>query len=115
MRYLTNNKQKKEINMNTQNITTTNLADFGTREFNLLIDILQAWRNQGLPHDFHDHEVVPMLNTNSGHVFLTNEDYQVAMINGNKLEIWYSCPNCGNEGFIENCKLNDDGCNECIN
>lgn len=101
--------------MTRQNITTTNLADFGDRELHLLIDLLQAWRDQQLPEDFCSDAVVPMLNKNSGHVFLTNSDYQVAMINGDKLDSWYSCPNCGHEGFIENCKLNDDGCNECIN
>lgn len=101
--------------MNTQNITTTNLADFAAREINILIDLLQAWRDQGLPEDFSDDEVVPMLNRNSGHVFLTNDDYQVAMLNGDKLESWYSCPNCGYEGFFETCKLTDNGCNQCAN
>lgn len=100
-----------------QNITTTDLADFATREIDLLIDLLQAWRDQRLPDDFSDDEVVPMLNLNSGHVFLTNDDYQVAMLNGDKLESWYSCPNCGHEGFKETCKITDDGegCNRCVN
>lgn len=40
--------------MTTQNITTTNLADFGIREISLLIDLLVAWRNKGLPEDFCD-------------------------------------------------------------
>lgn len=101
--------------MNTQNITTTNLADFAQRERDILIDLLQAWRDQGLPDDFYDEEVVPMLNTESRHVFLTNEDYQVAMLNGDKLESWYSCANCGHEGFLEDCKLTNDGCNHCEN
>lgn len=101
--------------MSVQNITTTNLADFGTREIDLLIDLLQTWRDQGLPDDFNDQEVVPMLNKNSGHVFLTNDDYQVAMLNGDKLESWYSCANCGQEGFYETCKINDYGCNQCQN
>lgn len=101
--------------MTTQNITTTNLADFGIIDRDVLIDLLQAWRDQGLPDDFCDDEVVPMLNINSGHVFLTNEDCQVAMLNGESLESWYSCPNCGHEGFLETCKLTDDGCNQCEN
>lgn len=100
----------------TQNITTTttNLSDFGVRERDMLIRLLQAWNDQGLPEDFSDLEVVPMLNTNSGHVFLTNQDHQVAMINGDMLESFYSCPNCGHEGFFDTCKLTDDGCNICI-
>lgn len=99
--------------MKTQEITTTNLADFGSRERNMLIELLQAWRDQGLPDDFYEEDVVAMMNRNSGCVFLTNSDYQVAMMNGDKLEIWHNCPNCGHEGFEEDCKLNDEGCNEC--
>ena len=102
-------KQRKNIG----NITTTNLSDFGSRERQMLIELLIAWRDQGLPHDFYNDEVVPMMNMNSGNVFLTNSDFQVAMMNGDKLESWYHCPNCGHEGFKEDCQLNDDGCNEC--
>lgn len=93
---------------NTPQITTTNLADFGIREISLLIDLLVAWRDHGLPDDFNDEGVVPMLNKNSGHVFLTNDDYQVVMINNEKLESWYSCGNCGHEGFLETCKIEDN-------
>ncbi len=96
-----------------KNITTTNLAEFGYEERRELIELLQAWNKQGLPEDFYDNEVVPMFNKKSGCVFLTNSDYQAAMMNGNKLEIWHNCPNCGHEGFAEDCQLNDDGCNEC--
>lgn len=96
-----------------QDIITTNLADFGSRERWLLVELLTAWDKQGLPDGFYDEEVHPMMNRNSGHVFLTNSEYQVAMMNGDKLEIWLNCPNCGHEGFEEDCQLNDDGCNEC--
>ena|SRR6185503_17832692 len=100
--------------MRTQEITTTNLADFGGRERFMLIQLLQAWQNQGLPEDFYDDEVVPMLNRNSGNVFLTNSEYQVAMIDDNdKLAMWHTCSNCGHEGFYEDCQLIDYGCNEC--
>lgn len=94
--------------------TTSDLAYFGEIERNLLIKLLQAWNKYGLPDDFNDGEIVPMINKKSRNVFLTNNDYQVAMMNGDKLESWYSCANCGNEGFLETCKINDDGCNECV-
>ena len=94
-------------------MTTTNLADFGFRERAMLTELLIAWDKYGLPDDFYDDEVVPMMNRNSGSVFLTNSEYEVAMMHGAKLEIWHSCPNCGHEGFAEDCQLNDDGCNEC--
>lgn len=99
--------------MTTKDITTTDLADFGSRERCMLVELLSAWHKQGLPDDFYDDEIRPMMNRNSGNVFLTNSDFQVAMMNGNKLEMWYHCCNCGHEGFEEDCQLNEDGCNEC--
>ena len=95
------------------NITTTDLAEFGSRERNLLIELLIAWREQGLPEYFFGEDVKPMFNKNSGYVFLTNNEYEVAMMNGDKLEQWFNCFNCGHEGFKEDCCLNDDGCNIC--
>lgn len=94
-------------------ITTTDLADFGYSERKELARLLEAWNTQGLPEDFSGDEVRPMMNRNSGNVFLTNADYQCAMLNGESLESWYNCSNCGHEGFAEDCILNDDGCNEC--
>lgn len=99
--------------MKTQEITTTNLADFGFHEREELIQLLRAWHIQGLPKDFVEDEVLPMFNRNSGHVFLTNSEYQTCMMNGNNLEIWNNCFECGNEGFEEDCKLNEKGCNHC--
>lgn len=99
--------------MKRQEITTTDLADFGARERWILVELLTAWDKQGLPENFYDDEVRAMMNRNSGCVFLTNSEYEVAMINGNKLEMWHHCSNCGHEGFQEDCQLNDDGCNEC--
>ncbi len=93
--------------------TTTNLADFGYIEITGLIKLLIALCEQGLPDDFDNTDVHPMMNKNSGNVFLTNDNYEVAMLNGDKLETWYHCGNCGHEGFAEDCQLNDDGCNEC--
>lgn len=66
----------------------------------MLEDLLKAWRRQGLPDDFEDDAVIPMFNMNSGNVFLTNPDHQVAMLtDDDKLESFYSCPECGHEGF----------------
>jgi len=98
-----------------EEITTTDFADFGARERAMLVALLIAWRDQGLPQDFDQDEVVPMMNNRSGSVFLTNSEFQVAKMNGGVLEIWYYCPNCGHEGFKEDCILEDDGCNMCNN
>ena len=40
-------------------------------------------------------------NTQSGYVFLSDEDYRVWMMNGREIEEFYSCPQCGHEGFLD--------------
>lgn len=94
-------------------ITTTNFADFGYSERIQVLRLISAWHEQGLPEGFYEEEVIPMMNRDSGYVFLTNSEYQVVMLNGSNLEIWHHCGNCGHEGFAEDCQLNDEGCNEC--
>jgi len=44
------------------------------------------------------------MNRSSGNVFFTNEDYQVAMMNGSDLEMFYSTPYSGHEGFADELK-----------
>lgn len=96
-----------------KDIVTTDLADFGYSERVEMVRLIDSWNKEGLPKDFYDDEIRVMMNRNSGCVFLTNSEYQTAMMNGNKLEMWHNCSNCGHEGFEEDCQLNDDGCNEC--
>jgi hypothetical protein len=79
--------------------TTTDFSKFGSRERHMAKELLQAWEDQGLPEDFESNEVTIMMNTNSGNVFLTNSEFQVAMLADKKLESFYSCAQCGNEGF----------------
>lgn len=80
-------------------MTTTNLSDFDYRELAILKDLIGAMIEQGLPYNFSDDEVAPMMNQNSGNVFLTNSDYQVAMLNGADLEMFYTLSYHGTEGF----------------
>ena len=82
-------------------MTTTNFAEFGYREKEMAEELLREMRLQGLPEDFYDDEVTVMFNKYSGYVFLTNSDYQVAMINGCKLESFYTLPYSGEQGFLE--------------
>lgn len=91
-----------------KDITTTDLAKFGNREKAMAGELLLAMEKQGLPEDFLDEEVTVMMNFNSGNVFLTNSEFQVAMMNGEKLESFYSCPNCGAEGFLDEVKDIDE-------
>ena len=56
----------------------------------------------GTHHDKTDNMgdgVTVEFNPMSGNVFLVDDDYNVAMMNGHELETFYSCPECGNEGF----------------
>lgn len=97
-------------------VTTTDLADFGFREIKMLRDLLDAWVNKGLPDDFEGNEVRAMMNKNSGNVFLTNSEYEVCMESDGVLCSFYSCPECGHEGFAE--EMREDGqecCNEYMN
>jgi hypothetical protein len=94
--------------------TTTNFADFGYREREMAEELLKASRVQGFPEDFYVDEVTIMMNMNSGNVFFTNSDFQVAMMNGDDLESFYSCPICGHEGFADEMAHNegDEECQE---
>lgn len=60
-----------------------------------------AMAEQGLPKHFDDTEVSIMMNACSGNVFLTNSEYQTAMMNGKTLEMWHFLPHSGEEGFLE--------------
>lgn len=82
-------------------ITTTDFSRFGWRERKLASELLDASIKQGFPSDFNDDEVQIMMNFNSGNVFFTNSDCQVAMMNGDKLESFYTTPYSGIEGFAD--------------
>lgn len=79
---------------------TTDLAEFGTAAIREASLLLNAWVNDGLPDDFDDDEVTVMLNPNSGHVFLTNAEFQVAVIEYGKLTQFYCSPYDGHEGTL---------------
>lgn len=57
------------------------------------------------------------MNRDSGYVFLTDEDYRVVMMNGNKLEEFFSCGECGHEGFreefVDSISNHGNTCEEC--
>jgi len=73
----------------------------------MLSCILNAWVENGLPDDFDNEGVRAAFNRNSGYVFLTNDEYQVAMMNGDYLESFYSTPYKGCEGFLDDLLEND--------
>lgn len=79
---------------------TEDLSRFGSRELEILEKLLKARRENGLPESFHNDGVKPAMNADSGNVFLVNSEYQVAMMNGDKLELFISTPYEGIEGFL---------------
>lgn len=78
---------------------TENLAEFGIRELELAIDLLQAAK-KGYPSDFSIDGVKLGFNTSSGSVFLTNDDYDVCMDADGELYTFYTSPYDGLEGFL---------------
>ncbi len=93
---------------------TENLADFGFREIRMLRDILDLWVTNGLPDTFDNQGVRAAFNRNSGYVFLVNDDYQVAMVNGERLQVHHNTPYDGHEGFLSDLltDLNPDDLHE---
>ena len=86
--------------------TTIDLKDFGFRELCMAAALLTAYCES--PPEFLSSGVHLMMNTHSGCVFLTDEDFSVAMMSGDTLEQFHSCPECGGEGFAED--LPDNEC-----
>jgi hypothetical protein len=83
-------------------MTTTNLAEFGNIEREEAGKLLTAYsRNRNVCPYFEDRGVQVMMNTYSGNVFLTDENFNVLMLNGDNLEGFYNSPYSGHEGFFE--------------
>ena len=91
------------------NENTRDLSKFGHREREMAGDLLKALGNKNDKTKFFGNEGIAVeFNPNSGNVFLVDEDYNVAMMNGEDLEDFYSCPNCGHEGFLEDMDHGED-------
>ena len=95
--------------------TTTDLSSFGYREQKMAAELLTAYCND-IP-DFLGDGVTIMMNSNSGYVFLTDEDYRVGMLEDGKIIEFVSCGNCGAEGLITDEDLgwnqHEGLCSEC--
>lgn len=87
---------------------TSDLGLFGYRELGMAGDLLSALSrcSEGSPWtdttEYLGDGIHVCFNRSSGNVFLSDEDYNVAMMNGDTLEDWFVCPYCGHEGFKEN-------------
>ena len=73
---------------------TRDLSKFGYRELEMAGQLLTHLKDidagDGLTVEF---------NPNSGKVFLVDDDFRVWMMLGDRIEEFFSCPECGNEGF----------------
>jgi hypothetical protein len=101
LKELFNTKEITEAKSKHDDITTTDMGEFGRREIRMASELLNAWVKDGLPDDFENEGVHLMMNKHSGHVFLTNEEYQVAMESEGKLYMFYTSPYNGVEGSWE--------------
>lgn len=79
-----------------EDIITSDLSKFGQRELAIageLLSTLNTVRDNSRLGD----GIQVFMNRNSGYVFLSDEDYNVAIMSGHYLEDFHTCPNCGNE------------------
>ncbi len=90
------------------NDVTTDMSKFGYRELDMAGDLLKAYKGDNDATEYLDDGVQVWFNANSGNVFLCDEDYNTAMMNGDKLEDWFYCPICGHEGFKDEMKHEGD-------
>lgn len=82
--------------MNT--LITADFSQFGIRELIFAQLLLKAYAEEGA--DFLGCGLTVNFNLNSGYVFLSDEDYNVGMLDEGETHIvqFYTCPECGYEG-----------------
>ena len=91
-------------------IYEADFSEWGYREISMATELL----NKYLESDFKPLDGLKVgFNSSSAYVFLEDEDYNTFMMNGDKLEQFFSCPECGHEGFREDFKNQE--CEECKN
>lgn len=91
-------------------------SQFGFRELKMAAELLNAyvegkWASR---KDRLDGGLKIEFNPNSGNVFLVDDEFNVAMMNGYALENWFSCGVCGTEGFRSEVDFGDAfTCKQC--
>ncbi len=85
--------------------TTMDLSEFGSRELRMAGELLTAYGET--PPDFLGDGVQVMMNRDSGYVFLTDEDFAVAIMNGDRQAEWLFCPECAAQDFAEDLPNHD--------
>ena len=110
----------------TDSYLTTDISKMDLAE---VTDMLNAYQNQGFKTTpafksmWYDEETIPTMNKESGYTFLTNSEYQVAMMNEGVLSMFINCGECGREDFeqtwqlypeYKTCAVDDKSCEGCI-
>jgi len=75
------------------------VSRFTSYQQNLAIRLQLAINKQGLPEGFSKTGVHIRREKLSGMVYVSNKEEQMCMLNNDKLEMYYRCPKCKNEGF----------------
>ena len=83
---------------------TRDLSKFGFRERQEAGKLLLALGTEKDKARFLGEDVAIEFNPNSGNVLLIDGDCNVALMNGDDLEDFFFCPECGHEGFLEDMK-----------
>lgn len=92
-------------------MNTRNLEEFGYAEREEAGRLLSALGTSKDNTEFLGDGVAVEFNPYSGNVFLVDEDYNVAMMDGDYLEDFHTCPNCGGEGIAP--EFREDNTDEC--
>lgn len=81
-----------------ENIITVDYSKFGYRELEIAGKLLCVLAEGGI--DFLSNGITVNFNVNSGYVFLSDEDYNVGMLDDKEVHIvqFFSCIECGYEG-----------------
>ena len=78
---------------------TRNFARFGSRERSIAAELLTALHtDKDKASHLSDNGISIEFNLNSGIVFLVDEDFNIAVMEGDQLVDFLSCPECGTEG-----------------
>ena len=117
---MTNADKWENRSMETESYLTTDLGDMNLDE---VVDMLKSFQEQNTTPAFKAMwygTPTPTLNKESGYTFLTNSEYQVAMMNEDKLSMFINCGECGREEFEQEWtneltrSIKCEGCKEVI-
>jgi len=88
-------------------IITADFSKFGWVDLKLAIQLLGVYAKKGA--NFLGQGLTVNLNINSGYVFLSDEDYNVGVLNykGTAIVQFYSCPECGYENTQEQAEFEE--------